>query len=69
VVFEGIGNEGMLGLCDFDHLWSDGIHHLHEEKIHAIEDDLYNVFRPLDSTNFSDICLFNGLYSFLGLLR
>ena len=67
VVFEGVTNEGMLALCDFDHLGGDRIHTLHEEKIHTIENDLHNVLRPPDSTNFSDICLFNGLYGFLSL--
>ena len=57
----------MFGLRDFDFTGSNGIHSLHEEKIHTIENDLHNVLRPPDSANFSDICLFNGLYGFLSL--
>jgi len=57
----------MLSSCDFNHCRLHWIHTLHEQDIHAIENDLHDRFRLSDGLQFGDIGLFDGLDSILSL--
>mmetsp|Transcript_6335 Transcript_6335/g.7523 ORF Transcript_6335/g.7523 Transcript_6335/m.7523 type:complete len:756 (+) Transcript_6335:4217-6484(+) len=57
----------MLASGNLDDLGGDRVETLHEEQLHAIEDNLDDIFGASDGLNFDNILLLNGLDGIFGL--